>query len=84
MSMISPEAFIKIECKGKTYKELLMIREELLESIYGFEKGRISEEARMISPSPEVIYQMDLEYLGLLCKLIAETYAATKEDPEGI
>ena len=72
--MISPETFIEFECKGKTYKELLKMRDELLEDIYAFEKGNISPEAKMISPSPEVIYQMNLEYLGALCKLISDTY----------
>ncbi|MCR5690445.1 MAG: hypothetical protein K6G71_09375 [Clostridiales bacterium] len=72
--MISPESFIEFECKGKSYKELLKIRDELLESVYDFEKGRISSEEKMIMPSPEVVYQMNLEYLGELCKLIAETY----------
>lgn len=74
MSMISPNGFIEFECKGKTYKELLEIRDELLMGIYDFENGRISSEAKMIQPSPEVMYQMDLEYLGELCKLISETY----------
>ena len=74
MSMISPNTFIEFECKGKSYAELLKIRDELLEEIYAFEKGGISSEARMISPSPEVIYQMNLEYLGVLCKLISDTY----------
>lgn len=72
--MISPESFIEFECKGKSYKELLKIRDELLESVYDFEKGRISSEEKMIMPSPEVVYQMNLEYLGELCKLISETY----------
>lgn len=74
MSMISPDSFIKTECEGKSYKELLKIREELLEEIYAFERGSISPESRMICPSPEVVYQMNLEYLGELCKLISNTY----------
>ena len=74
MSMLSPGAFIEFECKGKSYKELLEMRNELLEAIYAFENVSISPEARMIAPSPEAIYQMNLEYLGELCKLIAETY----------
>lgn len=72
--MISPESFIEFECKGKSYKELLKIRDEILASVYDFENGRISSEEKMIMPSPEVKYQMNLEYLGVLCKLISETY----------
>ncbi len=74
MSMLSPNAFIELECEGKSYKELLVIRDELLDGIYAFEEGNISPEAKMICPSPDVIYQMDLDYLGELCKLISETY----------
>ena len=72
--MISPEYFIKSQCRGKTYAELLEIREELLEEIREFE-NRIEEvEKVLMCPSPEVIYQMNLQYLGKLCELIAETY----------
>ncbi|MBR2740251.1 MAG: hypothetical protein IKD87_06240 [Oscillospiraceae bacterium] len=37
-----------------------------------------------ILPSPETVYEMNLEYLGELCKLISETYAeeTAKEDEE--
>ena len=74
MTMISPKAYIESECEGKSYKELLKMRDELLKGIYAFEKGKISPRAWMIKPSPEVKYQMNLEYLSELCKLIAETY----------
>lgn len=74
MSMLSPSAFIEFKCKGKSYKELLKMRDEFLEEIYAFENGNIAPEAKMINPSPEVIYQMNLEYLGELCKLISDTY----------
>ena len=73
MSMISPETFIEFECKGKSYKELLKIRDDLLRDVRAFEKGKTSSEITM-HPSPEVIYQVHLEYLGELCKLIAEKY----------
>ena len=71
---ISPNTFIDHRCKGKAYKELLKIRDELLDEIYAFENGNISPEARMIMPSSEVRYQVNLEYLGELCKLISEVY----------
>ena len=74
MSMIDPKSFIEFECKGKSFQELLTVRDELLEAIYRFEKGKIPAEARNYTPSPEVIYQMNLLYLGELCKLISETY----------
>ena len=82
MSMISPKAFIELECKGKTYKELLKIRDELLKSILDYEKGKISPEEWDILPSPEAIYQNDLECLGELCMLISETYNKEQNSEE--
>ena len=73
MSMISPESFIEFECKDKSYKELLKTRDSLIREVRAFEKGKTSSEI-MMDPSPEVIYQMNLEYLGELCKLISEKY----------
>ena len=74
MSMISPKSFIEFECKGKSYKELIEIRNELLEEIHAFEEGNIDPEDVFMLPSPETVYSMNLEYLGELCKLISETY----------
>lgn len=71
--MISPELYVE-ELKDKSYKDLLKKREELLEKIYIFENGKIDEKEFMLKPSPDVKYQMHLEYLGELCKLIAEKY----------
>ena len=84
MSMISPKTFIELECKGKTYKELTKIRDELIKDIFEFEKGKMTAQDYRILPSPETVYEMNLEYLGELCKLISETYAeeTAKEDEE--
>ena len=71
--MISPESYVD-ELKDKSYKELLKNREELLECIYTFENGKIDKKEFMIKPSPDVKYQMHLEYLGELSKLIADKY----------
>ena len=71
--MISPESYVD-ELKDKSYKDLLKKREELLEKIYIFENGKIDEKEIMLKPSPDVKYQMYLEYLGELCKLIAAKY----------
>lgn len=72
--MIAPEGYIEFLCKDKKYEELLEMRDDLLSSVYDFEKGNIPQEAYMISPSPEVRYQMNLKYLGELCKLISDKY----------
>lgn len=71
--MISPNCYID-EIKDKSYKELLKEREELLKAIYSFEKEEIEKGEIIYSPSPEVVYQMNLEYLGELCKLISRKY----------
>lgn len=75
--MISPGGFIE-EYRDKKYKELLPVRDELIESIRAFEADTDrSGEGWMMHPSPEVIYQCNLEYLGKLCELISEKSAIT-------
>ncbi len=71
--MISPEGYIE-ELKGKTYKELLKERDDLLKEIQKFENDDIPDEEYNIDPSPEVVYQCNLLYLGELFKLISEKY----------
>ena len=71
--MISPEGFIQ-EYIDKPYAELLCIRDDLIANIRDFEKCKISPTEIMISPSPEVIYQCNLEYLAKLCELISGKY----------
>ena len=82
MSMIDPGTFIEMECKGRSYKELVEIRDELLREIRAFEEDRIPPRERLILPSPETRYQVNLEYLGELCKLIAETYREERFEEE--
>ena len=69
--MISPVAFTEMY-KDSNYKELLKIRDELIESIKGFEQN--PDQDNGIMPSPQTIYQCNLEYLGELCKMIAEKF----------
>ena len=71
--MISPNAYID-QFKNYSYEDLLKIRDEMYESIKAFEKGKIDPKAYMIKPSPDTIYQMNLEYLAEICKLIHEKY----------
>lgn len=71
--MISPEVFIK-EYEEKSYKELLAVRDGLLESIKAFEERGADAKESGICPSPEVVYQCNLEYLGKLCELISQKY----------
>jgi len=71
--MISPNGFVE-ELKDKPYKELLKERDKLIRQIRAFEKDKVPESEYSICPSPEVVYQMNLQYLGELCNLIAEKY----------
>lgn len=71
--MISPEMFVELH-KDKNYKELLPVRDELIESIREFEANAYDPKENCMHPSPEVMYQCHLEYLGKLCVLIAEKY----------
>lgn len=71
--MISPDSAI-LEVQDMSYKKLLAKRDEVLEDIYAFEQGKLPKEAFLIDPSPDAFYQWNLEYLGLLCKLIADKF----------
>lgn len=71
--MISPNGFVE-ELKDKPYKELLKERDKLIRQIRAFEKDKVPESEYSICPSSEVVYQMNLQYLGELCNLIAEKY----------
>lgn len=71
--MISPESFIE-NLKDKSYSELLEERENLFKKIYSFENETNKSKEIFISPSPEVRYQVNLQYLGKLCELIAIKY----------
>ena len=72
--MISPEGFIE-EYRDKSYIELIQVRDELIEEIKTFEAGKDgTDEGWIISSSPEVRYQCNLQYLGKLCELISEKY----------
>ena len=72
--MISPKTYIE-EQKDKTYEELIKERDRLIKEVRYFEK-HIEKEMKVqyISPSPDVIYQWNLEYLSELCNLIQEKF----------
>lgn len=78
--MMSSEAYIN-GYKDKRYSELLIIRDGLIRDLRCFEKKKnVNKEYKegdvriILDPSPEVVYQMNLQYLGKLCELIAEKY----------
>lgn len=71
--MIAPETYAE-QYKDLPYEELLPIRDELIDGIRAFEKEGLAGDGIIMAPSPDVRYQMHLEYLGKLCELIAEKY----------
>lgn len=75
--MISPDGYIE-ELKEADYNTLIEERDQLIEAIVEFENkekaGDRSGEEWMIMPSPEVQYQVHLECLAELCKLMHEKY----------
>ena len=75
--MISPGAFIA-QYSRCSYAELIDIRNELMKEIFDFEaqekSGIRNVEDWMISPGPDVRYQMNMDYLSELLKLMGEKY----------
>lgn len=78
--MIAPETFAEMH-KDDSYEELLRLRDEFLESIHSFEAADGNIEVKMM-PSPDVVYQMDLEYLAKVCELISEKFRQRNWDDD--
>lgn len=75
--MISPVTFVE-ELKDADYNTLINERNKLIEYIVEFEKkektGDRSGNEWNYCPSPDVVYQVNLENLAGLCKLMKEIY----------
>jgi len=71
--MISPEGFIQ-EYLDRSYIELLKVRDKLIVEIRYFEKHKSEPDELIIDPSPEVVYQCNLNYLSKICELISQKY----------
>lgn len=78
MSMVSPEHYIEEITKDKTYKELIKIREEFIASFESFEEEYVfnpdANWETIFCPSPEVGYQVNMEYLAVLLKVMQERF----------
>ena len=82
--MISPEYYRKT-IEEYEIPELIKERDKLIREIRRFEKNKIRLEERMISPSPEVVYQCNNEYLIQVIILINKKFNASlygEEDEE--
>ena len=79
MSMISPEIFAE-EHADKTYEELIEVRNNLINDIKQFEETPRNEESGfIICPGPDVVYQMNHEYLSKICLLIVQKFQEQQE-----
>ena len=71
---ITQEQFIENN-KGKTYEELLSVRDELIGAIRNYEADAEADpEDVVVDPLPDENYYCKLKLLGSLCNLIAEKY----------
>ena len=74
--MNSPQGDVEY-CKQYSYEELIQEREELLDDIRDLEKKLFSGDKKddyIVSPSPEVRYQVKLEYLAALSEYMQQRY----------
>ena len=75
--MMSPHSLI-MEHENDSFEELIELRDEIYAGIKNLEKMAYdkskSDKAWMINPSPEVIYQVELEYLITLSQFIKKKY----------
>ncbi|MBQ6496396.1 MAG: hypothetical protein IJI74_04415 [Firmicutes bacterium] len=71
---ISPEAFVE-KNKGKTYEELLVVRDELITVIKKYEaETEHDPEDVLVYPAQDGNYYCNLKLLGGLCNLIADKF----------
>ena len=68
--MMSPEAF-KEQCEKLSLEELKDEKNKLIEYIDRYEAGNISEEKMYTKPSPEMIYNMTLDYIKATDEIIS-------------
>ena len=76
--MMSPKSYVD-KLANKYYEELLEKKNKLIEEIN--ESERVEQENTsdfFMSPSPDVRYQCNLEYLAELCILISNKYRDIK------
>ena len=75
--MISPASYIE-RFEKVEYMDLIKERDDLMQAIRRYEKlemaGDRSGDEWNFMPSPDVQYQVHLEYLSALCALMKEKY----------
>ena len=76
MTMIAPQSYVD-DLEGKSYEQMIKERDKLIRKIRHFEKHReeiMNSEEAQICPSPDVIYQWNLDALGFLCMSISRKF----------
>ena len=75
--MISPRTFIK-EHRNESIEEIIETRDKLIDDIKDLEKIVFSKyrssDVWDLNPTPDVQYQVKLEYLLQVCILLSERY----------
>ena len=76
MTMMAPQSYVD-ELEDESYETLIKERDKLIREIRHFEKHReeiMNSEEAQICPSPDVIYQWNLDALGFLCMSISRKF----------
>ncbi|MCR5488707.1 MAG: hypothetical protein K6F03_01395 [Saccharofermentans sp.] len=71
--MMSPDMYIEL-IKDKKYAELLPIRDGLIQALREFEEETYDPAQATMHPTPDVKYQVRLQYLSKLCELICDKF----------
>ena len=76
MTMMAPQSYVD-DLEGESYEKIIKERDKLIREIRHFEKHReeiMNSEEAQICPSPDVIYQWNLDALGFLCMSISRKF----------
>ena len=76
--LMSTATFIE-ENKDKSYEELIVIRDQLIDDIRYYETHADENEEMMRFPSPRDVYLYNLEYLVGVCELISKIARTVSE-----
>lgn len=72
--MRDPREYAK-QFENASYSSILKIKNELVSGIKGFENDKEKTGLKWnVSPGPDVMYQWNLEVLGLIAPMVAEAF----------
>lgn len=76
MTMMAPQNYVD-DLEGESYEKMIKERDKLIREIRHFEKHRdeiMNSEEAYICPSPDVVYQWNIDALALLCMSISRKF----------